>query len=321
MPLIDLPVDQLASYTGRNPRPADFDAYWSQALADLDQVDPAAEITPVEHPTPVADLFDLHFVGVGGARIYGKYLRPRGVSDAPGVMVFHGYSGASPDWFDLIPYAAQGYSVLAMDCRGQGGRSEDVGGVVGNTLQGHIIRGLDGAPNDLLYRAIFLDTVQAVRVLSAMPEVDPRRIAAVGASQGGALALVCAALAPQVAAVVSIYPFLSDYLRVWELDLAEGAYAELRQYLRRFDPTHQRVDEMFTRLGYIDVQNLADRVRGKVLMVTGLMDPICPPSTQYASYNKIVAPKSHLLYPDYAHENLPGVNDEVLTFFQAVFQG
>lgn len=321
MPLIDLPVDQLQRYTGRNPRPADFEAYWSQALADLDQVDPAVEITPVGHPTPVADLFDMYFVGVGGARIFAKYLRPRGVSDAPGVVVFHGYSMMSADWFDLIPYAAQGYSVLAMDCRGQGGRSEDVGGVVGNTLQGHIIRGLDGAPRDLLYRAIFLDTVQAVRVLSARPEVDPRRIAAVGASQGGALALACAALAPQVAAVASIYPFLSDYLRVWELDLAEDAYGELRQYLRRFDPTHKRVDQMFTRLGYIDVQYLVDRIRGNVLMATGLMDSICPPSTQYAAYNKIVAAKSHLIYPDYAHEDLPGVKDEVLTFCQAVFQG
>jgi cephalosporin-C deacetylase len=321
MPLIDLPVEQLQRYTGRNPRPADFDAYWSQALADLDHVDPAVEIGPVVHPTPVADLFDMHFVGVGGARIFAKYLRARGVSDAPGVVVFHGYSGSSADWFDLIPYAAQGYSVLAMDCRGQGGRSEDVGGVVGNTLQGHIIRGLDGAPNDLLYRAIFLDTVQAVRVLSARPEVDPRRIAAVGASQGGALALACGALAPQVVAVASIYPFLSDYLRVWELDLAEDAYGELRQYLRRFDPTHKRVDQMFTRLGYIDVQHLADRIRGKVLMATGLMDPICPPSTQYATYNKIVAPKSHLIYPDFAHEDLPGVKDEVLTFCEAVFQG
>src|SRR6478752_1245199 len=83
MPIFDLPVDQLRLYTGRNPRPSDFDAYWSQALADLDQVDPAVQIAPVPHPTPVADLFDLYFIGVGGARIFAKYLRPRGVSDAP----------------------------------------------------------------------------------------------------------------------------------------------------------------------------------------------------------------------------------------------
>jgi|GEM_PF-2913200 len=32
--------------------------------------------------------------------------------------------------------------MAAMDCRGQGGSSEDSGGVKGNTLCGHIIRGL-----------------------------------------------------------------------------------------------------------------------------------------------------------------------------------
>ena len=31
--------------------------------------------------------------------------------------------------------------VAAMDCRGQGGLSEDVGGVKGTTVNGHIIRG------------------------------------------------------------------------------------------------------------------------------------------------------------------------------------
>lgn len=316
MPVIDLPLDRLKTYQGRNPRPDDFDEYWARALDDLDRTDPAVEQAPVHHPTAIADTFDLYFTGVGGARIYAKYLRPVDIApSSPGIVHFHGYSMSSADWFDLIPYVAQGYSVLAMDCRGQGGRSEDLGGVPGNTHSGHIIRGLAGSPTDLLYRSIFLDCVQAVRVLAAAPEVDQTRIAVVGASQGGGLALACAALADQVVAAASIYPFLCDYQRVWELDLGKDAYAEIREYLRRFDPTHDRVASMFTTLGYIDAQHLAARIDARVLMITGLMDEVCPPSTQFAAFNKLRGAKEHVIYPDFGHELLPGAGDRILAFF------
>ena len=111
-------------------------------------------------------------------------------------------------------------------------------------------------------------------------EVDPERVGARGASQGGALTLACAALEPRVRRAAPVYPFLSDYQRVWEMDLAKDAYAELREFFRRHDPTHERVDEWFKRLGYIDVQHLAPRIQGEVMMAIGLMDTICPPSSR-----------------------------------------
>jgi len=41
------------------------------------------------------------------------------------------------------------------------------------------------------------------------------------------------------------------------------------------------------------------RVKAKVLMGTGLMDSICPPSTQFAAYNKINSEKMLKIYPDF----------------------
>lgn len=327
MPIFDLPLEELRHYAGRNPRPDDLDAYWAEALAELDAVMAASDgvpeadvrLDPVEHVAPYAECFDLWFTGVRGARVYAKYLRPAGsasgeVEQRPAVVVFHGYSGMSPDWFALLPYVAQGYTVAALDCRGQGGRSQDVGGALGTTLNGHIVRGLDDDPQHLAFRHIYLDTVQLTRIVMAMPQVDADRVGVTGASQGGALALACAALEPRVRACASVYPFLSDFLRVWEMDLATDAYVELREYLRRFDPRHERVDEMFRRLGYIDVQHLAPRIRADVLMVTGLMDTVCPPSTQFAAYNRITAPKEMLVYPDFEHESMPERDDRILSF-------
>ena len=98
------------------------------------------------------------------------------------------------------------------------------------------------------------------------------------------------------------------------MDLAKNAFQELSYFLRWFDPRHERVQEVFTKLGYIDIQNLAPRIEGEVLMLTGLMDEICPPSSQFAAYNKISSRKEMVVYPDYGHEALPGEHDRIFNF-------
>ena len=316
MPLtFDMPFDELKLYQGTNPRPPDFDAYWETGLAEMRALKPQVEISPAEFQTPFAECSHLYFTGVGGARIHAKLLRPRQASKPhPAVLQFHGYTGDSGDWGSKLGYVAQGFTVAALDCRGQGGLSEDKGGVVGWTLRGHIIRGLDDAPEKLLFRQNFLDTAQLAGIVMEMPDVDPARVGAMGGSQGGGLTLACASLEPRIRRVVPMFPFLCDYKRVWEIDLAKDAYAELREYFRKFDPRHEREGEVFTKLGYIDVQFLCPRIRGEVLMAVGLMDEICPPSSQFAAYNKITAPKSLSVYPDFAHEDLPGHQDRAFQF-------
>jgi cephalosporin-C deacetylase len=228
--------------------------------------------------------------------------------------MFHGYSGSSGDWSNKLGYVAQGLTVAALDCRGQGGLSQDVGGVTGTTLYGHIVRGLDDPPHKMLFRQIFLDTVQLARIVMAMENVDGERIGVTGDSQGGGLALACAALEPRIQRAAPVYPFLCDYQRVWEIDLAKDAYLELQQYFRRFDPRHTREQEIFEKLGYIDVQHLCPRIQAEVFMSVGLMDTVCPPSTQFAAYNKIKSQKSMDIYPDHGHENLPGYTDRIFQF-------
>ena len=320
MPQIDLPLPELHRYTGRNPRPADFDAYWDAALRELDATDPRPELRPSSiAPTRGAECFDLWFTGVGGARVYAKYLRPKSSTERgakhPAVLQFHGYSGHSGDWLDKLGWAGEGFCYAAMDCRGQGGRSEDGGQVKGTTLRGHIVRGLDDPdPRKLAFRQIYLDTVQLARVVMNFAEVDAARVGCCGASQGGALTLACAALEPRIKRAAPVFPFLCDFQRVWELDFAKEAYEELRLYFRAFDPRHEREREIFTKLGYIDCQHLAPRIRAETLMFTGLMDTICPPSSQFAAFNKITAKKDVVIYPDFTHETLPGQIDRTFNF-------
>ena len=246
MPLLfDMPLEQLPAYQGTNPRPADHDEYWERALAEMRAQEPQVELIPADFQTDFADCFHLWFTGVRGARVHAKFLRPKApAGPGPAVLMFHGYSGNSGLWLDKLGYVAQGFTVAALDCRGQGGPSQDVGDHYGTTLRGHIIRGLDGPPDNMLYRHIFLDTARLARVVMDMPQVDPDRVCATGGSQGGALTIACASLEPRIQRAAPVYPFLSDYQRVWQLDMDQNAYEELRLWFRHFDPQHQREQEV-----------------------------------------------------------------------------
>lgn len=164
-------------------------------------------------------------------------------------------------------------------------------------------------------RDIFLDAAELANISMHMDFIDEKKIYALGGSQGGALTLACASLEPRVSKISVAFPFLCDYKRVWEMDLAKDAYKELKQYFRDFDPEHKREEEIFTRLGYIDLQHLAPRIKAETQFMTGLMDTICPPSTQYAVYNKLTCKKRHIIYPDFGHEAIRTAHDTASMFF------
>jgi len=316
MPLLfDMSWENLQTYEGRNPKPADFDSFWDNGLLEIAAIDPETELIPSAFQTSFAECLDMYFTGAQGARIHAKLIRPKDVQEPhPAVLLFHGYSGSSGDWSDKLGFAAAGFTVAALDCRGQAGQSEDAGAVKGPTMRGQIIRGLEDSPEKLLFRQIFLDTAQLARIVMARPEVDPARVGAAGGSQGGGLTLACASLVPEISRAAPVFPFLSDYQRVWEMDQAKDAYFELQDFFRKFDPMHKREEEIFTRLGYIDVHHLTPRIKGQVMMGIGLMDTVCPPSTQFAAYNAIQSEKSLRVFPDFGHESLPGHPDEVFQF-------
>jgi len=318
MPALDFPLEKLKSYTGSSPRPKDYDDYWDKALKELDNQPLDYALEDVNFSAPGVICKNLYFTGVGGARVACKFVRPEKITGKiPAIAMFHGYSGNSGGWLEKLPYAYAGYAVLAMDVRGQMGLSSDNHVVDGSTLRGHIIRGIN-SPETLFFRNVFLDAAQTAKVLMSMDFIDETRIGTTGASQGGALAMVSAALEPRVKMNAPIYPFLSDYKRTWEMDLFKDAYEELSYYIRNKDPRHQKIDAMFETLGYIDVANIAPRIKGETYMFITLMDSICPPSTQFAAYNKITTKKSCEIYPNHGHEHLPDAAELIFEFFKGL---
>lgn len=311
-------IRNLDDYYGITPMPEDFDTFWEARMEEADAVELQYSITQAKEVPSFAscEYLDLWFVGIGGARIYAKYLKPKCKTNIPLVLQFHGYPGASRSWLEQSSYAGMGMAIIAVDCPGQGGYGEDLGGYLGTTVTGHIVAGVDGPPEKMYYVRFYQNVRILCRIVRELEGIDTDRIYVNGASQGGGIGLACAALNNTLINRAAIlYPFLSDYRMVWELGEDVIAYEGLRYYSRWFDPDGEKEGNWFRKLGYIDGKNFAHMVRCPILFGTGLEDTICPPQTQCAVYNQLFCPKKRVLFPGYGHEEIQDFDDMILDFF------
>ncbi|HFI2446702.1 TPA: alpha/beta fold hydrolase [Streptococcus suis] len=310
----NMTLQDMLTYRGRQEVPADFDTFWQN---EKNQLTGLADHVFLEKECglPHVACYELTFTGTNGSKVFAKCLFPKSNQPVPVLFYFHGYQGQGPDWTELLKFVAAGFGVVAMDVRGQAGHSQDHGHFDGMTVKGQVIRGMLQGPDKLFYKDVYLDVYQLIEIIASLDFVDQKRLVSYGASQGGALALVAAALSPHISKTVAIYPFLSDFKRILELGNNSEAYDELFRYFKFSDPFHEREEEVLRNLSYIDVKNLAHLISCPVAMVTGLEDGVCPPSTQFAIYNRLEVEKEMKILPEYAHDAMHvKVNDYVYDY-------
>jgi cephalosporin-C deacetylase len=297
MPLVDMPLEQLKRYKPRLTRRKDFDAFWSRTLRAALAQPLNAALEPYAYPARGVRVRRASFDGFENGRIAGWLLEPESPGRHPAVVVYHGYSGRSPGVFQLLPWAGQGFVVLSVDCRGQNGSSTDGMVYPEGHRPGFMTAGILDK-NAYYYRYVYADGVRALEVAASLETVDADRIGVLGGSQGGGLSLAAAALAPKrVKLAAPAVPFLCHYERA--VDMAENPYREIGEYIKAWP---QRRDHVFETLSYFDTMNLADHIRGRVLVSVGLWDLICPPSTVFAVYNHMKCRKEIAVYACTGHE-------------------
>lgn len=307
-------LEAMKTYRGRHEIPDDFDDFWQKQLDKVATL-PTYEFIEKDFHLPVANCYELWFDGTNNGKVFAKCLFPKNSQKVPVLFYFHGYQWQSPDWTEMLKYVASGYGVVALDVRGQAGRSIDQSQFKGMTSKGQVIRGMTEGPEYLFYKDIYLDVYQLINIVTSQEYVDDTRLFSFGGSQGGALALVAAALHPKIIKTASIYPFLSDFKRVLELGDHTEPYNELFHYFKASDPFHETEDSILETLSYIDVKNLAHRITCPVTIIVGLEDDICPPSTQFAIYNRLNCEKEMKILPEYGHDNMQiKVNDYIYDF-------
>jgi cephalosporin-C deacetylase len=307
MPSIDLPLDRLREYKPPLYPEKDFDSFWSETIEAASRQPLNVELTPYDLPARGVECFSVRFDGFADTsigyerpgRIAGWYVRPTGAKKSPGVVMYHGYSGRGARPLDMLATATQGIAVLSMDVRGQTGESEDFSGAGGSGhFVGYMTKGI-AEPRHYYYRYVYADALRALDVLTQRDEVDERRIAVTGGSQGGGISLAVAALANErVSLCLPDVAFLCDFRRAIEIT-PDGPYPEITRYIKQNPSAYTRV---MRTLSYFDNLNLAPRIRCRTLASVGLCDTVCPPSTIFAVLNHITAEKEIEVYPYHAHE-------------------
>ncbi|GAB3592332.1 acetylxylan esterase [Angustibacter peucedani] len=299
---VDGPLEQVREHRTSVVPPDDLEPFWRNAL-DLPAT--RVELEPVESGLVAVETFDVTFTGADEHPVRAWLHLPAAplrTGRLPAVVQYQGYNGGRGLPHEHVFWATAGYAHLVVDTRGQGsgwttGATADPAGG-GPAQPGFLTRGVESRET-YYYRRVFVDAVRALDVVATHPAVDPERVVAAGGSQGGAMALAAAALAPgAVAALLCDVPFLCDLPRAAAVAQAEP-YLELVRYLAAH---RDRVAQTFATLASFDGAVLARLATAPALFSVALMDLVCPPTTVFAAVNAYGGPADVEVYEFNDHE-------------------
>ena len=167
-------LETMKVYKGRDEVPADFDAFWDQALAKITEL-PEYKLEERDFIIPNVACYELTFKGTRDGSVYARVVLPKTDQKVPVIFHFHGYMGRCWDWADMLAYTVAGYGVVSMDVRGQSGYSTDGDrSPLGNTVKGQIIRGAVEGPEELFYKDVYLDLYQLIEIVASLPPAATR---------------------------------------------------------------------------------------------------------------------------------------------------
>ncbi len=274
-----------------------IDGFWAPLLKQAAEKPLHDRVEPVETYMQGIEAYDVSFEGFDDTPIRAWYLVPAQLQlDAyPCIVFFHGYTGSRELPEQYAAWLLAGFAVLAVDVRGQGDTGNRLASEHGGT-KGWLTQNMTD-PLRCYYMAIAIDAYQAVEWATARAEVDPLRIAVMGGSQGGGLALLASALHPGVAYCVADIPNMChmDY----GILHSASSLTEAAAYIKRYPDT---LEAVLDTLAHFDMLNLSHRIRIPVRMTVGLKDLVCMPETIFAVYNRLDTDKQLDVYPFSGHE-------------------
>ena len=298
--------------------PEDFDAFWQAALKKIDAIPPktqcnlemklsgkeidAYNIKSAALPENYdqegkkqdsIEVYRVRFSSYNGQTIEGWYTKPVGDGPFPCILVLPGAGNkARPA---PVEHARHGYAALDIQVHGNPVDAEKYTELPQENP-------MPDSPEAFIHYGVYLNALQAARVLKQLPGANPDKMSVLGGSQGGRLTFVVAALEPAIKAAI---PAITHNSYLPWLHWTQRLNSEKQPGTDGFTLDTPEAKETHRADRYIDVLNFAPRVHCPMLMNCGLIDPISPPTGIFASYHLLPGKKEIIPIPNHGHDWSP----------------
>jgi len=269
-------------------RPADYDAFWERAFAELASIPPDFQVRALSetldlvscatangkrqwaffcHPKDAAPGSCRLDVYVGGGEAY--------FCEDEGLHEFGKQKGRAKLYIHLPPYEPLTRSRNA----GMSAKEYHSKWLKEHGLVRFIYENAEkGGPRDIYLYPCILGSVRLLDWAVRREIVDRKRVLYSGGSHGGGFGLYLASFSPHLTAAFCAVPNFGDLCGLdigRPIGLSDG-------------PLRKRYAEL---LPYYDTAYCAERIRCPMFLTCGYIDSSCPPGSVYCAYNAIRAPK------------------------------
>lgn len=291
--------------------PADFDVFWNAQKARLAQVPLGARRTLLpDWCTDKVNVYQVSIDTVSGpeghsypARVYGILCEPKAPGKYPAVLKVPG-AHIRP-YFGEKDLAARGVITLEIGITGiPVNLPKEVYDMLdAGALNSYWLMNLDDREN-YYYNRVILGCLRANDYLAQLDNWDGKNLVVMGASQGGMLTIVTAALDPRVTGLAATHPAFCDLSG--DLNGRAGGWPHpFQPDFAHNRPSANATPAKIATATYYDTVNFARRLKVPGYYTWGYNDDVCPPTSTFAAYNVITAPKELGLTLELAHAYTP----------------
>jgi cephalosporin-C deacetylase len=279
--------------------PEDFEEFWTGTVQEALDV-------PLDYHRSFSNDFDLpgfvvetiDFRSVQDRWVSGWFAYPEGARRVPGFVWVPPYGRES-----LLPNAygtRDGMASLSFNFHGHPAFHQEKY----TPARGYFSEGAAN-PETWIFRRMFQDAYNAVRVLQAQLEVDEDNVSAMGMSQGAGISIWLGAWCNLVKRVCADMPFLGGINITLQKDIYRYPLKELVDYMDSIPLGRERV---LSSIAYFDTINQASKCTVPTHVSMGLKDPACKPATVQAIYEALPGQKQ-LEIIDWGHDWHPSMVD------------
>jgi len=277
-------------------RPADFDAFWEQKIADLRKIPMNPVVETADSENPDVEYYKVTLDNINGSKVWGQLAKPKKEGKFPALLLvqYAGVYGLPKG--NVTGRAAQGFltfNIMAHDLPFDK-PPEFYKAQADKELKGYTAFGKDDRETSYFLR-MYLGCYRAADYLTSRGCWDGRTFLVAGDSQGGQQALITGGLHPKVTGILANVPAGCD---------AAGPLHGRGMSYPYWAGWSGTPDEKAIQVGrYFDSINFASRIKAPALVGLGLIDTTCYPAGVLSATNQIPGKKEVIIMVDSEHKN------------------